>query len=234
MIISGVKIDIVKKNIKNMHLSVLPPEGIVRVSAPFTVDDETIRLFVISKIGWIKEQVERYESQLRQTKREYVDGETVYVWGKHYRLMVKTSNNKNMIKIVGDRLYLYVRETSTIIQRENALNKWYRYILKNEIQDLIHKWTTKMDISVKIWGVKNMKTKWGSCNTESKSIWLNLQLAKKPKNLLEYVVVHELAHLLAPKHDMQFVRYMDHFLPDWCARKEELNRFILDYIEPHK
>lgn len=229
--ISGIEILVNKKKIKHMHLAVLPPDGIVRVSVPITVDDDTIRLFVISKISWIKKQTEKYKNQARQSKREYIDGESVYVWGQRYRLMVKHSGKRNKVIIKGDRLYLYVRKKSTVEQRENALNKWYRGLLKGEVPKLIKIWQKKMDVTTESWGIKNMKTRWGSCNVDKQRIWINLQLAKKPLNCLEYVVVHELTHLLEKSHNEVFVGYMDKFLPDWRMRKDELNNYILDYMD---
>jgi len=228
--VSGIDITVNKKNIKNMHLSVLPPYGVVRISAPVSVDDDTIRLFVISKIGWIKKQREKFNNQARQSKREYIDGESVYVWGKRYRLMIKHGGKKNKVEIKGDRLYLYVREKSTVEQRETALNKWYRNLLKEEVPKLIETWQETMGVKAESWGIKNMKTRWGTCNTTDKRIWINLQLAKKPLPCLEYVVVHELTHLLEKSHNEVFVTYMDKFMPEWRMRKNELNTYILDYM----
>ncbi|GLC31168.1 M48 family metallopeptidase [Clostridium omnivorum] len=229
--INNIEIEVQKKNIKNLHLSVLPPSGRVRVSAPQNMNDEAIRVFLITKIGWIKQQQEKFNNQPRQTEREYVSGESVYLWGRRYRLEVVYSNIRNDIKIHGDRLVLQVREESSTEQRANVLNAWYRDNLKKEIPKLLEKWQKIIGVSVNEWGVKKMKTKWGTCNAEAKRIWLNLQLVKKSPQCLEYVIVHELVHLLEKKHNKIFTGYMNKFLPDWRTTKAELNAQILDYME---
>jgi hypothetical protein len=232
MIVSGVEIDVIKKDIKNMHLSVLPPLGKVRISTPLNTSDEAIRLFAVSKIAWIKKQVEKFENQPRQSEREYVSGESHYLWGRRYRLEVRYSNKANNVETKGNKLFLTVREKSIQQQRENVMNEWYRNELKKRIPSLLQKWEQIMDIKADSWGVKNMKTRWGTCNTKEKRIWINLQLAKKPISCLEYVVVHELVHLLEKNHTPAFVEYMNKFLPDWRVTKDELNSFIMDrYFE---
>ncbi|MCD5413456.1 MAG: M48 family metallopeptidase [Clostridiales bacterium] len=233
-IVGGMGIQVIKKNIKNMHLSVLPPNGIVRVSVPLSVDDDAIRLFIVSKIGWIKKQKERFKNQARQSERRFIDGESVYVWGNRYRLVIKHGSKKNRVEIKGDRLYLYVREKSTVKQREAALNKWYRELLKKEITKFVEIWQRRIGIKVDSCRVKNMKTRWGTCNTVDKRIWINLQLAKKPLSCLEYIVLHELTHLLEESHNEVFVAYMDKFMPDWRMRKSILNEYILDYMYENK
>jgi predicted metal-dependent hydrolase len=232
MIISGIEIEVVKKDIMNMHLSVLPPMGKVRISAPISANEESIKLFAITKIGWIKKQIEKYESQPRQSEREYISGESHYVWGQRYRMEIRYTKIANNIEIKSNKLILTVRENSTQKQRENVMNEWYRNELKERIPSLIAKWEQIIGVKSDSWGVKNMKTRWGTCNWKDKRIWINLQLAKKPVNCLEYVVVHELVHLLEKSHSSIFVDYMDRFLPDWRVIKEELNSFIMDrYIE---
>lgn len=229
--INDIEVEIQKKNIKNLHLSVLPPKGKVRVSAPDSMNDDAIRIFIITKIGWIKKQQEKYKNQLRQCEREYVSGESVYLWGKRYRLDVVYSNVCNNVKIKGNKLIFQVREASTAEQRENVLNDWYRRNIKEEIPQLLEKWQKIIGVTASDWGVKNMKTRWGTCNIEDKRIWLNLQLVKKPFECLEYVMVHELVHLLEKNHNKIFISYMDEFLPNWRKIKEELNSIILDYME---
>ncbi|WP_252231696.1 SprT family zinc-dependent metalloprotease [Clostridium sp. ZBS15] len=229
--INNIEIEIQKKNIKNLHLSVLPPQGRVRVSAPNSMNDEAIKVFIITKIGWIKKQQEKYISQPRQCERRYVSGESVYLWGKRYRLDVVYSNVCNDIKISGDKLIFQVRQASTTEQRAKVLNAWYRENIKKEIPKLLEKWQKIIGVKVDNWGIKNMKTRWGTCNVKGKRIWLNLQLAKKYPECLEYVVVHELVHLLEKNHNKVFISYMDKFLPNWRVTKKELNALILDYIE---
>ncbi len=229
--INNIEVEIQKKNIKNLHLSVLPPNGRTKVSAPNSMNDDAIRLFIITKIGWIKKQREKYRNQPRQYKREYISGESVYLFGKRYRLDVVYSNVCNDVKIHGDKLILQVREASTTPQRANVLNAWYRKNIKKEIPSLLEKWQNIIGVTVSDWGIKNMKTRWGTCNIKDKRIWINLQLAKKPPECLEYVIVHELVHLLEKNHNNIFIGYMDKFLPNWRKIKEELNALILDYIE---
>ncbi|MGB4588047.1 MAG: SprT family zinc-dependent metalloprotease [Clostridiaceae bacterium] len=232
MNILGVEIEIVRKKIKNMHLSVLPPAGRVRVSAPIETSDETIQLFVITKIGWIKKQIIKFETQSRQTEREYITGESHYLWGQRYRLEIKYSNIGNMVEVKTNKIVLSVREASTTKQRENVMTEWYREEIKAKLPDLVAKWENSMEIQASAVGVKNMLTRWGTCNTKDKRIWINLQLAKKPVECLEYVVVHELVHLLEKNHTPQFISHMDRYLPYWRVTKEELNSFIMDeYLE---
>lgn len=229
--INNIEIEVQKKKIKNLHLAVLPPLGRVRVSAPQNMNEDAIRMFVITNISWIKKQQEKFKNQPRQSEREYVSGESVYLWGKRYRLEVVYSSSCNDVQIKGERLLLQAREASTVQQRSNILNAWYREHIKKEIPPLIEKWQKVIGVAIADWGVKNMKTRWGTCNTKAKRIWLNLQLAKKHPPCLEYVVVHELVHLLEKKHNKNFINYMDKFLPDWRITKDELNGLILDYIE---
>jgi len=232
MIVSGVEIEVIKKKIKNMHLSVLPPQGKVRISAPLNAKDEAIQLFAITKIGWIKKQIEKFENQPRQTEREYISGESHYIWGRRYRLEIKHTKTANMVEVKSNKLVLTVREASTPQQRENVMTEWYRAQLKTKLPELVEKWEGIIGTKANLVGVRNMLTKWGTCNTKDKRIWINLQLAKKPVECLEYVVVHELVHLLEKNHTPAFIGYMDKFLPDWRVTKDELNNFIMDrYLE---
>ena len=227
IVISDISIEVQKKNIKNMHLSVLPPDGKVRISVPVNAKDETIRLFAISKIGWIKKQIDRFQNQPRQTEREFVSGESHYVWGRRYRMEIQ-HNHINNVEIKGNKLILTVREASTTQQRENVMTEWYRNQLKQKLPAYIEKWQSIIGVKAESVRVKNMLTKWGTCNTKAKRIWINLQLAKKPIECLEYVVVHELMHLIEKTHNSVFIDYIDKFLPDWRVTKDKLNNFIMD------
>ncbi len=232
MLVSGIEIEVIKKNIKNMHLYVLPPMGKVRISAPIKASDESIKLFAIAKVAWIKKQIEKYENQPRQSEREYVSGESHYIWGRRYKLEVRYSNIANNVEIKTNKLILTVRESSSQSQRENVMNEWYRAELKEKLPLIIEKWEDIIGVKVNSFGVKNMVTRWGTCNVKDKRIWINLQLAKKPIKCLDYIVVHELAHLLEKNHTPVFLDYMDKFLPDWRITKDELNSFIMDrYVE---
>ena len=232
MNISGIEIEVVKKDIKNMHLNVMPPSGRVRISAPYGTSEEVINLFVVKKISWIKKQVEKFNSQERQTEREYITGESHYLWGRRYKLEVRYSNKGNNIIIKGNKMILTVREKSTRKQRENYVNEWYRSELKAKLASLVKKWEETIGVKANEVSVKNMKTRWGTCNPETKRILVNLQLAKKPVKCLEYIVIHELVHLKEKNHTKAFIEQMDSYMPDWRVAKDDLNSFIMDrYME---
>lgn len=230
--VSDIPVEIVKKNIKNMHLSVLPPNGKVRVSAPLSVSDESITMFVRTKLSWVRAQQEKFRSQPRQSEREYVSGETVYVWGKQYFLRVEYSNKGNHLELSGDKAVLTVRKESNAKQRESFVNEWYRQLLKAEVEKYLPKWEQITGLKCSSWQSKYMTTKWGTCNTSTRKIWLNLQLAKKPIECLEYVILHELAHLKVKYHGEEFVEIMDQYMPYWRECKQRLNDSKLDYLEP--
>ena len=231
VIINGIPIRIIRKPIKNMHLYVKPPDGHVEVSAPLNLSDESVEMFIRTKIGWIRRQQERFSSQQRQTKREYVSGEAFYLWGVQYYLLVNYSNKGNSLMIEGDKAILTVRKESTVQQRENYVNEWYRAALKKEVERLLPKWEKTTGLYVDSWQTKYMTTRWGTCNVQRKKIWLNLQLAKKPVDCLEYVILHELAHLREKNHNAAFVAIMDLYMPNWREIRKKLNNQILDYME---
>jgi len=228
--IRGLPVDVVRKAIKNLHLGVYPPHGRVRVAAPLAVSDEAVRLAVIGKLGWIKRQRARFEDQPRQSKREMVSGESHYFLGQRYRLNVEVQNGPGHVAIRNKRkIDLFVREGSDTAHRERVLLAWYRQQLKALIPPLIAQWEAAMGVRVAEWGVKQMKTKWGACNVEARRIWLNLELAKKPVQCLEYIVVHEMAHLLERHHNDRFTTLMNGFLPQWRLQRAELNRAPLGH-----
>lgn len=228
--VANISIEVIKKNIKNMHLAVLPPDGRVRVSAPVTLSDDSIAMFVRTKLDWIRKQQETFRNQPRQSARQYVSGETIYIWGKQYFLQIEYSYKGNNLVLSGDRAILTVRKESTTQQRENFVNEWYRTLLKTEISKLLPKWEKITGLYCSSWQTKYMTTKWGTCNTASKKIWLNLQLAKKPPECLEYVILHELAHLKVKNHGPAFVEILDRYMPYWRERKQLLNDCTLDYM----
>ncbi len=228
MNVSGIEIEVIKKDIKNMHLKVMPPSGRVRISAPYGISDEAINFFAVKKISWIKKHVEKYKNQERQTKREYITGESHYLWGRRHKLEVRISNKGNNIEIQGNKIILTVRENSTGQQLENYVNEWYRAELKAKLPTLIAKWEDIIGVKANDVRVKNMRTRWGTCNVEAKRVWINLQLAKKPVKCLEYIVIHELVHLHEKKHTNRFAEHMDSYMPDWRVVKGELNSFIMD------
>ena len=230
MFISGIPVEVIKKNIKNLHLAVLPPDGAVRVSAPLSMSDESIQLFVRTRIGWIRKQQERFQQQPRQSERQYVSGETLYVWGKQYFLQVEYSYKGNDLVLSGDKAILTVRKESSAQQRENFVNEWYRQQLKNAIEKYLPKWETITGLHCSSWQTKYMTTRWGTCNTGTRKIWLNLQLAKKSYECLEYVILHELIHLKVRSHGAEFVSLMDYYLPFWREIRKQLNDSTMDYL----
>lgn len=230
IVISNIPVEVIRKNIKNMHLSVLPPDGRVRVSAPAQLTDEAITMFVRTKLGWIKKQQEKFQQQPRQSERQYVSGETLYVWGKQYFLQVEYSYKGNAFTLSGDTAILTVRKESSPKQRESFVNEWYRNLLKQEVAKYLPKWEKTTGLYCSSWQSKYMTTKWGTCNPTSKKIWLNLQLAKKPIECLEYVILHELAHLKVHNHGPEFTAILDQYMPYWREHKRRLNDSTLDYL----
>lgn len=221
--VSGIDIDVVHKDIKHLHVGVYPPLGRVRVAAPKRFDDEQIRLAIVQRLAWIRKQQKQLQNAPRQTEREMVTGESHYVWGNRLRLKVLERPGKAHVEIDGDRLVLYTTADSSAESRRSALERWYREQLKLALPPLIDKWEEELQVTVPKWTIRRMKTKWGSCNRESRHIWFNLELAKKHPNCLEYIVVHEITHYVEQKHGERFARLMDQRLPDWELRRNELN-----------
>ncbi|RTQ52319.1 M48 family peptidase [Hymenobacter gummosus] len=226
--IGELEVDVVRKNIRNVHLAVLPPSGRVRVATPRHVDDEQVRLLVIGRLGWIRAQQAKFEQQPRQTQREYVSGETHYYRGQRYRLVVRYADAAPQVHIRNTQyLDLQVRPGSTVEQRATVLQEWYRERLKEQLPAVVAKWEAVIGQHAAAWAVKRMKTKWGTCNIEARRIWLNLELAKVAPHLMEYVVVHELTHLLERQHNERFRALLDGFMPQWRSYREELNGTML-------
>lgn len=222
--VNGLPVDIVRKDIKNLHLGVYPPHGRVRVAAPLRVSDNAVRLAVIGKLGWIKRQRARFDGQPRQSEREMVSGETHYFLGQRYRLRVVNYNGPAKVIVRnGSTIELHVRRELNAAQRERVLQRLYRRQLKELIPPMLQKWQAALNVEVREWAVKKMKTKWGAGNNEAGRIWLNLELAKTPEHCLEYIIVHELIHLLERHHNDMFTALMNQFLPQWRSRRSELN-----------
>lgn len=228
--ISDLVIDVVKKDIKNMHLGVYPPAGRVRIAAPLRISEEAIRLFAVSKIAWIKRQKLKFNNQPRQPRREYVSGESHYFMGKRYLLKVINHSAPPKVELPNkSHISLYIRQGSGREKREAIMTEWYRAQLKRQIPNLIEKWQKVLGIRIKDWGVKRMRTRWGTCSLKSRRIWVNLELAKKTQHCSEFIIAHELVHFLEKSHNDQFKLYMDKFMPRWHQYKEELNRSILSH-----
>lgn len=222
--VSGLKVEVVRKDIKNLHLGVYPPLGRIRVAVPLVITDEAVRLAVIDKLGWIRRQQAKFAAQPRQSQREMVNGESHYFLGRRYRLRVHEHEAPPCVTVRGiASLNLYVRTGADAGQREAVLLRWYRERLKALIPPLIEKWEPTLGVEVANWGIKKMKTKWGSCNPVSRRVWFNLELAKKPAPCLEYIVVHELAHLLERRHNDRFTTLLDTHLPQWRQFRAVLN-----------
>lgn len=223
--------EVIQKDIKNIHLSVYPPNGRVKIAAPLRMDLETIRIFAISKLGWIKRQQTKLRNQEREAPREYISRESHYFLGKRYLLKVVERNSKPSVVIKHDKLILQIKPATNTEQRQDLLQEWYREQLKALVPNYISKWEKIMDVEVLEFGIKKMRTKWGTCNIEAKRIWINLELGKKPLECLEYIVVHEMVHLLERSHNARFIAFMDKFLPQWRSLKEELNRLPVSHLD---
>ena len=223
-------VDVVRKDIKNLHLAVYPPDGRVRVAVPLLVDDEAVRLAVISRLTWIRRQQARFEKQERQSAREYVSGESHYYQGTRYLLNVIYRDGVPKVTVRNNTtIDLFVRPGSDTAQRERVMLAWYRRQLKQLVPPLVAKWEAIVGVEVAEWRVKQMKTKWGTCNPAAGRIWLNLELIKKPVACLEYIIVHEMVHLLERRHNDRFVAYMDKFMPQWRLVRAELNQAPLGH-----
>ncbi len=231
IIIVDIEIETIKKNIKNLYLSVHPPAGRVRLSAPKHMDQEAIRLFAISKLSWIKKQQKKFNQQKSLAPKKFLPGESHYFMGQPYLLNIIESNEKQRVEL-RDKKYmdLYLRPGHTKEKRERILREWYRRELKALIPEYIEKWQSIMKVTVNDWGVKRMKTKWGSCNIKAKRIWLNLGLAQSNRSCLEYVIVHEMVHLLERHHNQRFKAFMDKFLPNWKSLRDQLNQMTSENI----
>ncbi|MDP9131216.1 MAG: M48 family metallopeptidase [Candidatus Binatota bacterium] len=223
--VGGLRVDVVRKRIKNLHLGVYPPQGRVRVAAPLNVSDDAVRLAIVNRLAWIKRQRAKFDAQPRQT----ASGETHFFLGRRYRLNLIDGERAGRVTIRNSRkIDLSVRAGSDRTVRKRRSDDRqdrcrYRQELRNQAAPLIKRWAAKMKVPAPAWGIKRMKTKWGSCNIEARRIWLNLELIKKPPQCLEYIIVHELAHLFERRHSDRFIELLDRTLPNWRAVRDELN-----------
>lgn len=231
--LNDIDVEVIHKNIKNVHLSVYPPKGRVKVSAPESMAIEIIRVYVISKLGWIKKQQEKICAQAREAPRECIDRESHYFSGKRYLLRVVERDAAPQVSLSHSRIVLQVRPGADEAKKRSVLKEWYRQQLKEKAGALIVQWEKKMGVSVAECTVRKMKTKWGSCSPVTRSIRINLELAKKPSECLEYIVVHELTHLLEPSHNSQFIALMDKFMPKWRLYRDELNALPVRHEKWH-
>ncbi len=226
MDVNGIEVKIIKKNIKNVHLYVKPPFGEVELTCPLNFTDENALFFVKTKIGWIKRKKEEFENHSRQTYREFVSGESIYLWGAKYYLVVDSNPKQYSIKIDGKNILYSVRKGSTSEQRANFFNEWYREKLRDEINKRLPNWEEKTGLYSSSYSIKNMKSRWGSCNHEKRSIIFNLQLVQKDITCLNYIILHELAHIKEKTHNASFTKILDQYMPNWREIKKTLNDSI--------
>ena len=224
--IRGIAVEIVRKDIKHLHLGVYPPEGRVRVAAPLRLDDDAVRMAVISRLAWIRRKRKEFEAQDRQSRREFVTGESHYFEGRRYRLdVVESAGGRTGVRLRGHGwIEMRVRRGTGRDAREALLYRWYRDRLRERIPEMVARWELRIGVKVEDWRIRRMKTRWGTCNREAGRIWLNSELAKKPVSCLEYVVVHEMVHLIERRHNDRFRGILDRVMPGWGGRVEELNR----------
>ena len=220
----NVVVDVVWKEIKNVHLSVHPPTGRVTVAAPSRMSLDTIRVFAISKLAWIRRHQRVLQEQDRESPREYIDRESHFVWGKRYLLKVLEVDQPALVTVGHSRMTLQVRPNTEPTKRQAIMAEWYREQLKAAVPPLLAKWERLMGVRAERFFVQQMKTKWGSCSPGTRSIRLNTDLAKKPRECLEYIIVHELVHLIEPTHNARFVILMNQFMPKWQFYRDVLNR----------
>lgn len=221
--VAGLGVDVIYKNIKHLHISVYPPLGRVRVAAPDRMDQETIRIAVVQRLPWIKRQREQLISANRQSERQMLSGESHFVWGQRYRLDILRKSGKHSVELKAQAMLLTASPDSNAADRRALLDRWYRRQLKAAVPPLLEKWQQIIGVEVDKIVVRRMKTRWGTCVVDSRTIWLNPELAKKSPLSLEYIVVHELVHLRERKHNDHFIELMDHYLPGWRSRRDELN-----------
>ncbi|MBL8311282.1 MAG: M48 family metallopeptidase [Burkholderiales bacterium] len=222
--VGGLCAEVARKAIKHVHLSVLPPEGKVRVAAPLGMGTETIRLFLISKLAWIRRQQGKLRGQEREAPREFMNKESHYLWGKRYLLEIQRVESAPSVEIKPRKLILKVRRTADPLRCAASLDAWYRQQVRLTASDFIASWQPRLGVKANRLFVQHMKTKWGGCAPATGNIRLNTELAKKPRECLEYIVVHELLHLLEPTHNERFMVLMDRHLPQWRQFRAVLNR----------
>lgn len=228
--LGDLSVDVERKDIKNIHLSVYPPDGRVRIAAPLHMDLDTIRVYAITRLGWIRQQQQKFHAQERESQREYLDRESHYVWGKRYLLKVFESEQPPFIELAHSHLLLNVRPGADEVRKQAVLEEWYRRQVREAAQPLIERWEERLNVRVARVSVRRMKTRWGSCNPHTASILFNTELAKKNRECLEYIVAHELMHLIEPSHNARFAALMDQHMPNWRLLRDELNQAPLGHV----
>jgi hypothetical protein len=231
--LGNISLDVIQKDIKNIHLSVYPPTGRVRISAPKYMNLDTIRVFAISKLDWIKEHQKKMVDQERELPREYLNRESHYVWGKRYLLQIIEKEAPPQVELKHNKMILQVRPGADKSKMQQVIHNMYRKKLKDTIPAIISKWERFMDVQVEKFIVRRMKTRWGSCIPQKNTIMINLELGKKPSECLEYIVVHEMTHLLEPTHNQHFKILIEQFMPKWKFYRDELNRLPVSHQNWH-
>ena len=219
------------KNIKNIHLNVYPPDGEVRISAPESMTLDRVRVFALSKLGWIKKQQQSFKEQPREAPREFINYESHYFLGERYLLKLIPVKQGFRIEKTTKELLMYAPESASVEKRREILEEWYREQLRKIAGKMITKWEKVMNLEVREYKIRKMRTKWGTCNREAGRIWLNLELARKPMDCIEYIVVHEMVHFLERTHNERFTELMDFYMPLWRSHREELNRLPFRHVE---
>ncbi len=227
MAFGNIVVDVTRKAVKHVHLSVHPPTGRVTLVAPTATRSEVARAYAISRLGWIRQQQAKLAAQARETPRQFIERESHYVWGRRYLLSVVEREARPLVTLDHRRITLQVRPGSDRDKRQALMDEWHRLLLHAAVPGLIHKWEPRLKVKVAAYFLQRMKTRWGGCNSTAGNIRLNTELVKKPKDLLEYVVVHEMAHLLEPNHSDRFVAIMDAHYPAWRDARAELNALPL-------
>ena len=228
--IGGYSVQVLRKPIKNIHLSIHPPEGRIRVAIPEGTRESAIRLLIVRKLSWIKKQIECFEQQERQPKPKYISGETHYLRGNRYLLNVVYHKAPSEVAITKKkRIELALRKGSSSLHKKSVFNSWVRQDLESRLTPMIDKWEGLLRVQLKSWSIRQMKTKWGSCNPKTRTVLFNLELAKKNDRCLEYVVAHELIHLLERKHNSRFIAHLDRVMPKWRRYRSELNQSLGAY-----
>ena len=222
-----IAIALTRKDVKHVHLSVHPPSGRVTLVAPNGTRSEVARAYAISKLGWIRDQQAKMRDQARETPRQFVERESHYLWGRRYLLTVREEEAKPSIRLSHRAIMLTVRHGSSTAKRAAVMHEWHKSLLHKAVRELIAKWEPRLGVDVGGYFLQRMKTKWGSCNHRARTIRLNTELVKKPKDLLEYVVVHEMLHLMEPTHSERFLGLMSRHYPAWREARAELNELPL-------
>jgi predicted metal-dependent hydrolase len=230
--IGGLRVELVRKPIKNLHLGVYPPDGRVRVAAPPTVSDDAVRIAVVSRMGWINRQRDKFQRQARQSERRYVSGEAHFHLGQRYRVRLIEQPGASSVRLTsGRRLELRVPKDCGRDFRERVVQKWQRGLLRDRAQTLVTQWAARLDVETPSVGIKRMKTKWGACTPAANRIWLNLELIKKPPECISYLVLHEITHLIERNHGEVFVAFLDRHMPNWRTNRDKLNAEPLAHEE---